>query len=348
MRNFFGTLETNSCAAVCAARRRVGGMSVAPIERETSIASSTVASSRRDAHGRVRSRDADDHRGERDEQHRDREMASGARGALDEVRQQRGRRPGGRGALSRPLVQQVRDEQQRQEQEAEQPDRRGEAHFALRRNSASSRSQSPDVDSTTWRTPTDANVARRGVARPRRLPRSVGGASRCACRREAGARSRDRRARARPRSAAPARAGRGSRPRRRRAGRRAGAAAGASRPGRGSRTRARRRSAGARARPPAGSPRRATSRRLVRDPVPGHGPGPGPGAVSRAGPSALADPGAPEWSADRRRRTSRHRGGCRAASPRDRSRSPPLPRRRPFAVPRCRSSSTATCRARAT
>ena len=51
-------------------------------------------------------------------------------------------------------------------EQREQPERRAEAHFGLfRRKIASSRSQSPDVVSTTWRTPSDASVC----ARPRTL-----------------------------------------------------------------------------------------------------------------------------------------------------------------------------------
>ena len=59
-------------------------------------------------------------------------------------------------------------------------------------------------------------------------------------------------------------------------------------------------------------------------------------------------PGGPAPSAGSRRRTSRRRAGCRGASPRDRRRPRLLPRRRPCAGRRSRSSSTATCRARAT
>jgi HAMP domain-containing protein len=46
IRNFFGTMSTRRFAAFSAAARRLGLMSVAPIEREVSIASMTVASSR--------------------------------------------------------------------------------------------------------------------------------------------------------------------------------------------------------------------------------------------------------------------------------------------------------------
>ena len=45
-RNFFGTMSTSRFAAFCAAARRLGLMSVAPIDRDVSIASITVASSR--------------------------------------------------------------------------------------------------------------------------------------------------------------------------------------------------------------------------------------------------------------------------------------------------------------
>ena len=70
------------------------------------------------------------------------------------------------------------------------------------------------VESTTWRTPTEASIAREPAA----LLGGRGGEARAqlrarACRRAAAGRSRGRRATARPRSAAPARAGRGSRPR---------------------------------------------------------------------------------------------------------------------------------------
>ena len=44
--NFFGTFSTNALAACFAASSRVGSTSSAFIERETSIASTTVASSR--------------------------------------------------------------------------------------------------------------------------------------------------------------------------------------------------------------------------------------------------------------------------------------------------------------
>ena len=46
-RNFLGTFCRNDCASLRAAARRVGLTSFACIERETSIASITVASSRR-------------------------------------------------------------------------------------------------------------------------------------------------------------------------------------------------------------------------------------------------------------------------------------------------------------
>ena len=78
-RNFSGTFSRNAFAAAVAASRRVGSTSSAFIERETSIARTTVASSRGTLTHGVRTRDADEHRRERDEQDRERQVAAAAR-----------------------------------------------------------------------------------------------------------------------------------------------------------------------------------------------------------------------------------------------------------------------------
>ena len=279
-------------------------------------------------HRRVRARDADDHHRERDEQQRDRNVAPppgarstrfGTSAGFAHAAAARCRRRSRQSTRRRAAAGAAARAAQCGELKLTRP---------LRRKSASSRSQSPDVDSTTWRTPIDASDLRRR-ARSAAAASANRRAQLRAARVDAELASglRDRRATARPRSAAPARADRGSRSRSRRGGRRAGAAAGASRSGRGSRRRRRRASAGARARPCGGSPRRERSRRP---------------ASRRAAPSSRSaaeepDQPAPSLahgrpSADSRRRTSRRRGGCRAASRRARSRSRLPPRRRPCAA----------------
>ena len=181
----------------------------------------------------------------------------------------------------------VRDQGQRHEDEAEKGDRPGEAHRRLPsvcRKPTSRRSQSPEVESVRCGTPSERSSRASSVAVGRRLcAEPLAAACGCACRRAAGARTRDRRARGRRRPAAPARADRGSRRRRRRGAPRAGAAAAASRGGRGSRRRRRSRRAGGRAGRSASARRRATSGRRARDRAPAAAR-----AGARAGRGALA------------------------------------------------------------
>ena len=130
----------------------LGGTSVAAMERDVSIASMIVASSRGTEISACGLAKANQQRRERDEQDRRRHVAPSAGLAVDDVGEQRGR--GELRGHSRPatVVHDVQGDDRRHGQQREQEERRLEAHRLrdlVRRKAASVRSQSPDVESTT-------------------------------------------------------------------------------------------------------------------------------------------------------------------------------------------------------
>ena len=104
-----------------------------------------------DAHACVRPRDADDHRGQSDDEKSKRQMSTPAGRRVDEVRQQARRGETSCVALPAPFAHDVQPHQHGYEHETDQCQRRLKAHRRgpRRRKTASKRSQSPAVVSTT-------------------------------------------------------------------------------------------------------------------------------------------------------------------------------------------------------
>ena len=196
---------------------RVGWTSVASIEREVSIASTIVASSR------VTSRTTCGRATPTDEERRARRARGSrrARAAASPATRRRGsgRAPGSRTARRRAGAcgRRARRDRRGSGSRAGPTSASGQAKVtcaASARKTARSRSQSRSVESARARRRRPRARARPPSARRRRPPRTARGASVVACRPAAVARSPGRRARACRPARAPARAGRGSRPRR--------------------------------------------------------------------------------------------------------------------------------------
>src|SRR5207245_4162713 len=101
---------------------------------------------------RVRPREADEQQGDAREEQCDGQMPAPWRWTLGHVRKERGRGPGGRPLIAPAIEPQIARDRGRDGQQADQQDRREEAHLVRRprrRNPASGLNQSPSVESAT-------------------------------------------------------------------------------------------------------------------------------------------------------------------------------------------------------
>ena len=292
---------------------------------------------------RVRPCEADEERRDGQQEQRDREVSAPRRHPIHDVGAQR-RRDELRRTRARVVARAGRSRSQcGHEQQGPQGERRREAHCApaWRRKPVSSRSQSPSVESTTWRAPAEMSSAATSARSC-----AAAAANRCA---QPTARRVDlelaaglgidqpqlpelrqlllSRVADLDRDDVVASAEREQRP---------APVAGAAEVGDDDDERPLTRQSCRRA----GAPRRPRSRR----PRPRARPPPPP-AAPRAGRADRPVPAAPAACAGVRRRRSRARGDCRAASRRTRSRARRPRRRRPCGARPCRTSSTARCRA---
>src|SRR5262249_3439616 len=103
----------------------------------------------------------DDQGGERDQQDEHGQMAQPAGCSVDEVGKEGRRRPAPRESASPAVAEDIRGDERRNHEQPEESPRRPERHRPLRRKAARLRSQSPEVVSTVWRTPSDESAEAR-------------------------------------------------------------------------------------------------------------------------------------------------------------------------------------------